>query len=162
MASLMTRLRSRLGSSGLAARAASARGAELVEFAMILPILLVVVAGIIDFGFLFRNYEIVTNAAREGARMRSAAGYTDADAITRAGAYMTASGLTATSVSVTPTNVTPGGGGPVFTTYTVVVTYNHPMTLLRPFMALLGGTVGSSLQLTGTAVMRSEIAAAGS
>ncbi len=45
------------------------RGAELVEFAFVFPTLLLVMLGIIDFGFLFQRYEVVTNAAREGARV---------------------------------------------------------------------------------------------
>ena len=51
------------------------RGAALVEFALALPLLLVVIAGIVDFGFTFQRYEIITNAAREGARMASLPGY---------------------------------------------------------------------------------------
>ena len=43
------------------------RGAALVEFALALPMLLVVLAGIVDFGFVFQRYEVITNAAREGA-----------------------------------------------------------------------------------------------
>jgi Flp pilus assembly protein TadG len=43
-------------------------GAELIEFAFVLPLLLLVIVGIFDFGFLFQRYEVVTNAAREGAR----------------------------------------------------------------------------------------------
>ena len=46
------------------------RGAALVEFALALPLLLVVLAGIVDFGFVFQRYEVITNAAREGARWR--------------------------------------------------------------------------------------------
>ncbi len=51
-------------------------GAELIELAIVLPILLLVVAAIIDFGFLFQRYEAVTNAAREGARIAVLPGYT--------------------------------------------------------------------------------------
>ena len=46
-----------------------------MEFALTLPLLLVVIAGIVDFGFLFQRYEVVTNAAREGARLASLPGY---------------------------------------------------------------------------------------
>src|SRR4029453_70258 len=53
------------------------RGAALVELAMVLPLLLVVIAGIVDFGFAFQRYEVITNAAREGARMATLPGYTD-------------------------------------------------------------------------------------
>ncbi len=44
-------------------------------------LLLLIVAGIADFGFLFQRYEVVTNAAREGARLAVLPddGYTDAD-----------------------------------------------------------------------------------
>lgn len=51
------------------ARYASDRGAELIEMAIVLPILLFIFAGIIDFGFMFQRYEVLTNAAREGARI---------------------------------------------------------------------------------------------
>src|SRR5262245_65544382 len=45
------------------------RGAELVEFALVLPILLVVIAGLWDFGRAYRTYQAITNSAREGARL---------------------------------------------------------------------------------------------
>jgi Flp pilus assembly protein TadG len=45
------------------------RGAELVEFALMLPILLVILAGLWDFGRAYRTYQAITNAAREGARL---------------------------------------------------------------------------------------------
>lgn len=45
------------------------RGAAAVEFAIILPLLLILVAGIVDFGRLFYAEIIVSNAAREGVRM---------------------------------------------------------------------------------------------
>jgi len=44
------------------------QGQALVEFAIVLPILLMVVCGIIDFGWLFYNQLSVQNACREGAR----------------------------------------------------------------------------------------------
>lgn len=45
------------------------RGNALVEFALVLPVLLLVFAGIVDFGFVFQRYEVLTNAVREGARV---------------------------------------------------------------------------------------------
>ena len=53
----------------LPARVRSQAGAELVEFALVLPILLLVFAGIVDFGLLLQRQQVVTNAAREGARL---------------------------------------------------------------------------------------------
>ena len=44
------------------------RGAELIEMALVLPLLMLIIMGIMDFGFLFREMSVVTNAAREGAR----------------------------------------------------------------------------------------------
>lgn len=44
------------------------RGASLIEFALVLPILLALVIGIIEFGWIFNGYITITGAAREGAR----------------------------------------------------------------------------------------------
>ena len=44
------------------------RGAALVELAMVLPFLLLILVGIIEFGLLFYNQQVLTNASREGAR----------------------------------------------------------------------------------------------
>ena len=46
----------------------SQRGGSMVEFALILPILIILVFGIIEFGILIYNQQVLTNAAREGAR----------------------------------------------------------------------------------------------
>ena len=63
----------------LPARVRSQAGAELVEFALVLPILLLVFGGIVDFGLLLQRQQVVTNAAREGARLAVLPGYTAAD-----------------------------------------------------------------------------------
>jgi Flp pilus assembly protein TadG len=47
---------------------ASQKGAAMVEFAIVLPLLLILVFGIIDFSFLLYNKASITNASREGAR----------------------------------------------------------------------------------------------
>ncbi len=44
-------------------------GATMVEFALILPLFLILVFGIIEFSFLLYNKGIITHAAREGARV---------------------------------------------------------------------------------------------
>ena len=46
----------------------SEKGQAMVEMALVLPILLILLGGIIDFGWLFYNQLALTNAAREGAR----------------------------------------------------------------------------------------------
>jgi Flp pilus assembly protein TadG len=55
------------------------RGAAAVEMALVLPILLLLVFGIIEFGFIFNRYISVTHAAREGVR-QLALGVEPADA----------------------------------------------------------------------------------
>ena len=52
-------------------------GQSMVEMALVLPILLILIGGIVDFGWLFYNQLSLTNAAREGARY-AAIHYTDA------------------------------------------------------------------------------------
>jgi Flp pilus assembly protein TadG len=50
-------------------RPASRQGQSIVEFAFVLPLLLLLTFGIIEFGFFVYNKQIITNAAREGARV---------------------------------------------------------------------------------------------
>src|SRR6266446_5484485 len=47
------------------------RGAALVEMVMILPVLTILFLGIVQFGLVLREHQIVQNAAREGARLSS-------------------------------------------------------------------------------------------
>ena len=47
---------------------ASHKGQSLIEFALVLPILLIITFGIIEFGMMLYNQQIITNASREGAR----------------------------------------------------------------------------------------------
>lgn len=46
----------------------SERGAALVEFAILMPLLLLLILGTIEFGWLFGQFNDVRHAAREGAR----------------------------------------------------------------------------------------------
>ena len=75
------------------------RAPSSIEFAFVFPTLLLVMLGIIDFGFLFQRYEVVTNAAREGARVAILPGYGNADVQARVNQYLTAGGLTGTATS---------------------------------------------------------------
>lgn len=54
------------------------RGQAMVEFALVLPILLIILLGIMEFGLVFHEYLVVTHAAREGARV-AVLGGTDAE-----------------------------------------------------------------------------------
>jgi hypothetical protein len=44
------------------------KGASAVEFAIILPVLVILIFGIVEFAIAFNNYITITHAAREGAR----------------------------------------------------------------------------------------------
>jgi Flp pilus assembly protein TadG len=57
----------------VAGRRARTRGQSLVEFAVVLPIFLLILCGIFDFGFALYSRMSVINAAREGARAASVA-----------------------------------------------------------------------------------------
>ena len=68
-----------MGPLGFVRRLRSHRGAELIEMAIVTPILMLIIGAIIDFGMLFRSWEAVTNAAREGARVGVLPAYTADD-----------------------------------------------------------------------------------
>lgn len=44
------------------------RGASIIEFAIVLPVLVILLLGIIEFGWVLNGYITITGAAREGAR----------------------------------------------------------------------------------------------
>ena len=53
------------------------KGQALVEFAIILPVLLLILLGIIEFGLMLNSYLTIQNASREGARLGIVGGTTD-------------------------------------------------------------------------------------
>lgn len=138
-------------------RRRSDRGAELIELAIVLPILLLVFAAIIDFGFLFQRYEALTNAAREGARIAILPGYTQADAINRVNNYLAASGLTGTYPAPTVTYGTQTlTSGATVSTATVTAFYPANLSYLGPIAAMVGGSPATSIMLRAVSVMRTE------
>ena len=142
------------------------RGAELIEFALVFPLLLFVILGIVDFGFLFQRMEVVTNAAREGARVGVLPGYGSADVQARVTQYVTAGGLLPAKLA-TPTacetTITVTAGPPAVTVpaIRVGVTYFHDYMFIGPMIAWFGGSAFSSVPVRGQAVMRDEAAGAG-
>jgi len=137
------------------------RGAELIEFALVLPLLLLLVLGIVDFGFLFQRLEVVTNAAREGARIAilGGSGYGTADVQDRVNDYLEEGGVpivrgTNPVISVTPIVLTTPGGGSI-SSEQVIVRYSHTYLFLSGLANLFGGSF-SSVPLTGVATMRVE------
>jgi Flp pilus assembly protein TadG len=137
----------------------SEEAAQLVEFALVLPMLLLVVLGIAEFGFIFQRYEVVTNAAREGARMAVLPGYTAADVTARVRVYVTQgkvpTTLTNPSIAVTDVAIPVGGGLPAINAKRVIVTYTHGYMFL-PNIGNWFGVTYTTVPLTAVAEMRKE------
>jgi Flp pilus assembly protein TadG len=149
----------------LPARVRSQSGAELVEFALVLPILLLVFGGIVDFGLLLQRQQVVTNAAREGARLAVLPGYTSADVQARVTQFVQEginSDTAAPVANLTLVTLTPGTG-PAFQAAQVSVTLADQFLILGPIVSLAGGS-GSfgTIALTATTTMRVETVASGS
>ena len=149
----------------LPARVRSQSGAELVEFALVLPILLLVFGGIVDFGLLLQRPQVITNAAREGARLAVLPGYTSADVQARVTQFVREginSDSAAPVASLTLVTLTPGTG-PAFQAARVSVTLADRFLILGPIVSLAGGS-GSfgTIALTATTTMRVETVASGS
>lgn len=129
------------------------RGNAAVEFALVLPLLLLIVFGLIDFGRALNTQITLTQAAREGARLDALGSYTTAQICNRVEAAATGLSLTCSNVAVTATCPASSSGGPVASGDGVVqVTY--PFTFITPVGAiarLFGGGSGSSSGLTLTA-----------
>jgi Flp pilus assembly protein TadG len=144
----------------------SEAGAELVEFALVLPLLLLVFGGIVDFGLLLQRQQVVTNAAREGARLAVLPGYTVNDVRARVTRFVQ-EGLNnpgaAPSTNVTTVTLRPGSGPP-FQAARVDVRLVDRFLILGPIVSLAGGNGGSfgAIALTANTTMRIETAAAGS
>jgi Flp pilus assembly protein TadG len=151
----------------ISGRLKSQRGAELIEFALIFPLLLLVLLGIIDFGFLFQRYEILTNATREGARMAVLPGYATADVKTRVCAYLIAGQIPTTgcpgatptnpAVTVTDQTIALGGGLAPLQVKNVTLTYTHNFMFIGPIVGLMGGSWNNVKAITTSAVMRTEV-----
>jgi len=144
-------------------RLRSQRGAELIEFALVLPLLLMIVLGIVDFGFLFQRLEVVTNAAREGARMAVLPGYSTADVQNRVLAYIQTGGLPTTGAysppSINVTNVSigydPADPTKVVDAKQVSVVYTHNYMFIGGIAGWFGGSF-STVPLRAVATMRKE------
>lgn len=149
----------------------SERGAEVIEFALVLPLLLLVVFGIVDFGFLFQRYVVLTNAAMEGARVAVLPGYSDTDAEARAVSYLQQSGVTGTvncpataagqlCADAQPSTVPGVGGLPAtWPAWEVTVTYVHTYYYVGPITSIFGNAL-TNTTLTAKAKMRSQVGAA--
>ena len=125
----------------------SSRGQSMVETALVLPIIILILMAIIDFGFLFNNYIVLSNASREASR-KAAVGGTDTEItalITSLTGTLNAADRT---TSISPSQALRTHGAQV----TVTITYNNH--LLTPVVGAFfpGGTA----ILVSKTVMRVE------
>lgn len=132
----------------------------MIEAAMTLPLLLLVCVGIIEFGRLYQTWQVMTNAAREGARIAVLPSLPSGGVDTRVRQYLQSGGLNSDStvgVSVAAVNVSIGSGGTASGSK-VTVTYPFTFMALQPIAQLVvpGATAGAPITLTTTATMRNE------
>jgi Flp pilus assembly protein TadG len=135
------------------------RAQSLVELAFVLPVLMILVFGIVDFGMGLHSWIILTNSSREGARLAvthaPSSGALHCSPLPAAGSIErkvcdTAVNLSASDVTITVTNADPGvtkSGQPV----TVKVDYQYH--LITPFAYMIHK---STLTLSSTVQMRLE------
>jgi Flp pilus assembly protein TadG len=129
------------------------RGQAVTEFAVILPVLLLVLLAIYQFGVVFNNYIQVTAAAREGARKaavsRTAGSCSSVQTMAITAAKNAAPGLDQSKMSVTlPTYTCTNNALAPGTDTTVKVTYPYSISIL--------GKIVTSGSLSSTTTMREE------
>ena len=136
----------RLGSRVQRSTLRREEGQGVVEFAFVLPLLLALVLGIVQFGILFNNYLTITDATRVGARKAAVSRFLgDNGAAARTSTYSAASNLNALQLAVTVNSTswtTPGAD--------ISVTASYPYSI-----DILGWVVKSG-NLTSTTHERLE------
>ena len=124
----------------------SEKGQSMVEFALIMPVLLLIVVGIIEFGLMFSGYLALTNASREAVRYISLGG-DDASAIQRAKDVSMNLDSNKMTVLINPSGANRERGD------SVKVTIKYQYKFLTPFIGII---FGNTLDLEADAVMRVE------
>ena len=136
------------------------RGTALVELALILPLLVVMFVGVVDFGLFIREHQILQNAAREGARysalpanymlMSSNPSAIESSIKNRVVTYLQQENITVATSNVTVNQLYPvdigGGSGLTATASEVVVSYSRS--------PLVGGSLFGPVVLTARSVFR--------
>ncbi len=122
-------------------------GVALIESAFVLPLLLVLTMGMLDFGRAFHTKSVLDQAAREGARIAVVTS-PDADLVTeKVNEVLASSGVTASSVQITGPNASK----------MVTVTVTATFTFITPgVFALVNGSYGNTIPMSGQTVMRFE------
>jgi Flp pilus assembly protein TadG len=142
------------------ARRRSDRGAALVEAAIMIPILLLITAGIFDIGRAYQTWQVLSNAAREGARMAVLPNANTGTVQALVRTYMTngqLGGSATAAVSVTPVTLTVNGVN--VQASQVIVDYPYDFIMLGPVARMVApsSTAGGHITMRATAVMRNEM-----
>lgn len=131
------------------------KGAAAVEFAIVLPVLVMLLFGIIEFSILLYDKAVITNASREGARAGICFNGLSASEITGDNGvvdkYCADNLITFGSLTDITTEAS-GVGGASGTPCTVTVKYNYGFLVLPNFISELTG----GINLTAQTVMRNE------
>ena len=133
------------------------RGAALIETAITIPLVLLVSVSIFEFGRAYQTWQVLTNAAREGARVAVIAGTTDAQVTSAVRTYMTSGRLTnaATAPVVVERNVALG----INNASRITVNYPFNFMVLSPVARLVqrNSSLGQgALTMSAVAIMRNE------
>jgi Flp pilus assembly protein TadG len=122
-----------------------------VEFALVAPILLVLLLGIVDFARAWNTYQVITDAAREGARTAVIDDDTtvEQDVYDVVNAALARGALDTDDATVTVTGFGSGRGNPA----SVRIEYSYTLGL---FSGLVENITGSALTLRTEIVMRNE------
>ena len=143
----------------LPARLATHRGQALIETAFTMPLILLVCVSIFEFGRAYQYWQVLTNAAREGARVAVLPGATDGDVTARVRQYLTAGQLalpTSATINIQAAEVSVGGANRPAST--VTVSYPFQFMVLQPVARLVvsGSTAGAPITMAARATMRDE------
>jgi Flp pilus assembly protein TadG len=95
------------------------RGAATVEFAIVAPLLFLLVLGMVEFGRMMMVQQILTNGAREGARKAVLPGATDATTFATIDTYMGNAGIQGHTRQVSPDPGAAAAGTPINVTVSV-------------------------------------------
>ncbi len=130
------------------------RASALVELAIAMPVIMMLVFGVMEYGYFLYVKNTLQGAARDGARQAVIATATNATVQTAVDTAMLAAGLQASGYSVTtsPANVS---GLPSGQAITVTVTCNWGTMGVHPLPQSLGG-IGNSKLVQGVALMNRE------
>jgi Flp pilus assembly protein TadG len=136
------------------------RGAAVIETALTLPLMLFVSVGIFEFGRAYQTWQVLTNAAREGARIAVLPGTADGVVTARVQSYLADGQISrpaSAAVSITRNNEISIGAGTASASR-VTVSYPYEFIVLQPVATLVspGSTVGEPLTMTASALMRNE------